>query len=71
MNALRLNILVGQEAGDAYTAAAEYLAKGDERDDAGSKYLEASKCYRKCNPERNFRYIYFSFLPLICYQQKL
>jgi len=45
---------VGKEAGDAYMKSAEYLMRTDDRDEAANKMVEASKCYKKSNPEGNF-----------------
>jgi alpha-soluble NSF attachment protein len=40
-----------KESGDAYLKAAQFSLKANERDEAANKYVEASKSYKKVNPE--------------------
>lgn len=43
-----------KEAGDAYMKAADYALQMDDRDSASSQMVEASKVYKKINPEGTF-----------------
>jgi alpha-soluble NSF attachment protein len=40
-----------KEAGEAYAQAAEYVMQTQDRDSAANHLLEASKCFKKTNPE--------------------
>lgn len=46
---------LGKEAGDAYVRSADYLIQINDRDEGANKYVEASKCYKKSNPEDALR----------------
>lgn len=41
-----------EEAGGAFMRAAQTEEKSGEKDFAANTYVEASKCYRQCRPER-------------------
>jgi alpha-soluble NSF attachment protein len=41
-----------KESGDAFSKAAEMAIKADEKDDAANDFWNASKSYKKTNPER-------------------
>ena len=44
-----------REAGDAYVKAGETEIKSGEADGSARKFLNASTCYKKIDPERKFR----------------
>lgn len=45
-----------KQSGNCHTRAAEMALKGEEPDDAAGDYWNASKSYKKVNPERTSRY---------------
>lgn len=47
-------IFLGREAGDVYLKAAETEIKSGEADGSARKFLNASTCYKKIDPERKF-----------------
>lgn len=49
---LIFSIFVGREAGDIYVKAAETEIKSGEADGSARKFLNASTCYKKIDPER-------------------
>lgn len=53
-----LNSCLGREAGDVYLKAAETEIKSGEADGSARKFLNASTCYKKIDPERNIKVIY-------------
>lgn len=43
--------IAGKEAGDAFIKAADMYNRLNEREEASSRYIDASKCYKKSNPQ--------------------
>jgi alpha-soluble NSF attachment protein len=56
---------IGQEAGDAFSKAANMQIQLNERDEAASTFINAAKCYKKTNFEGMiclFIYLIFNYL---------
>lgn len=51
MPCLLFNLFIGREAGDIYLKAGETEIKSGEADGSARKFLNASSCYKKIDPE--------------------
>ena len=57
---------LGREAGDVYLKAGETEIKSGEADGSARKFINASTCYKKIDPECKFIGICMIFLFICC-----
>jgi alpha-soluble NSF attachment protein len=52
-------VFIGKEAGDAFNKAANMQIQLNERDEAASTFINASKCYKKCSFDGMLHFSFF------------